>query len=191
MTALTCPVIPHDVLNGAEYPDCIRDLSKDANSGAPFMMSYDMRLMTAEAASYLNCQVWLRQRGKVRGYQLDITHPDLTRKIAPSFFNFLHFYTLQDVCGQALRQINPSAEDEIYHCCISPHGVILVSTEIQLSCHAYGEQSAFVGLMQSGLSNHKSMEALTGLQECATALFSDQFSVGSKDKYTSVRVRLA
>lgn len=190
-SALLCPVFEDIALVDADFDRSTDGLARDTQGEAPFMLSYGIRLHNQEVACDLDCRAWQIQNGKLRSHVLDADRPELARQVAPQFFTFLHFYALHDACGDVLHQFIPQADNQTYHCCISPHGVILVASDIRAACSNRGEKAGFAGLIPTDLSNHQVLSRLAGLQDCANALLLHQRSLGSHERYKAVKVARA
>jgi len=187
-STLPCCAIKSTVLDGPDYKRCTEGLATSLEANTPFLFSYDLRIDGDEEYVEPYCRVWLEDAGKIRSYFVD-EQPDLARTHAPQLFRMLAHYDLREICADRLRQINPRARGETYHVCLSAHGVILTAEHIHTVAADCGKSAAFAAFMPTQLSNHAHLSGLAGLQQCATALLLAQYSVGSRDKYSAVRVQ--
>lgn len=186
---LPCSVIKSAVIDGSDTKRCANGLAPRPSGNTPFLFSYDLRLDGDDEFVEPYCRVWLEHGGDIHSYFVDDDRPDLARTYGPQLLSLLAHYDLREICAKRLRQINPRARGETYHVCLSAHGVILVAELMQNVAEDCGRSSAFLAIMPTQLSNHARLSCLAGLQDCATALFNNQYSVGSCDKYSGVRVQ--
>ena len=189
-STLPCSAIKSTVLDGSDYNRCTEGLATSLEPNRPLLFSYDLRIDGDDGYVEPYCRVWHEDAGKIRSYFVD-ERPDLARAHAPQLFRLLAHYDLREICTDRLRRINPRARGETYHVCLCAHGVILVAEHIHTVAADCGKSAAFAAFMPTQLSNHAHMACITGLRSCATALLMTQYSVGSRDRFTSVEVQHA
>lgn len=188
---LPCSVVKSTVIDGSDFKRCAKGLATGPEGDTPFLFSYDLRIDGDHEFVEPYCRAWLEHGGDIHSYFIDDDRPDLARAYAPQILSLLAHYDLREICAERLRRINPRARGETYHVCLSAHGVILVAEHIHTVAADCGRSSVFSAFMPTQLSNHAHMACLAGLQVCATALLNNQYSVGSRDKYSAVRIQPA
>jgi hypothetical protein len=180
MADLICPIKELDLLNDQDFKDATEGLSPTVVEGTPFMISYDLFITHKDVECSPHCYAWTLNKGKVNAVLLDKYQPDLVHLVGAQMFSLLTFNDLRFACGDELRRMI-STHGETYHCCASPHGVILVADGVQIVQRNHGERSCFSGFMPTGLSNHHALAHMNNLQKCAEALLSEQLHYCPED----------
>jgi len=185
----TCPVHQTGMMTNEQLERCTTNLATGPRPGLPFALSYDLHFYDGYVFAQPICQIWVEDEGVVHGFRTN-DRPDLFRHYAPQIFSFLEMESLRDTFWSALNNALPEGSGELFHACVTAHGVILIAEQARWVEMNY-KVNPIMGLIPEGLSNHARVAHFAGLKACATALMAAQSTGGSDAPAPDIRVEQA
>lgn len=164
----TCPVQETGTITSEQLERCTADLATGPQSGLPFALSYDLHLYGGYIFAQPICRIWVEDEGIIHGFRTN-DRPDLFRHFAPQIFSFLEMEPWRDTFWSVLNNALPDDAGELFHACVTPHGVILIAEQARWVAMNY-KVNPIMGLIPQGLSNHARVAHFAGLKACAAAL---------------------